>query len=75
MRVPTLEKTPSYLRDILSIKSEKLQSSVSRIANDQTVKRVNNETSGFRELPVTRSLAANVMYILPCVVKYHDTAI
>ena len=61
MRVATLEKTPSYLRDILSIKGETLQSSVSSIANDQTVKLVNNETNGFQELPVTRSLAANVM--------------
>ena len=61
MRVAILEKTPSYLSDILSIKSEKLQSIVSRITNDQTVKLVNKETIGFQELPVTISLAANVM--------------
>ena len=61
MRVAILKKTPGYLSDILSIKSEKLQSTVSSIANDQTVKLVNNETSGFQELPLTTSLAANVM--------------
>ena len=60
-RVGTRKKPPSYLSDILSIKSEKLQSSVSPIANDQTVKLVNNETNGFQELPVTRTFAANVM--------------
>ena len=42
-RVATLKKIPSYLSDILSIKSEKLQSSVSSIANDQMVKLVNRE--------------------------------
>ena len=61
MRVAILKKTPGYLSDILSIKSEKLQSTVSRITNDQTVKLVNNETIGFQELPVTRSLVTNVM--------------
>ena len=60
-RVTTLKKTPSYLRDMLSIRSEQLQSSVSHITNDQTAKLVNSETKGFQELPVTRSLAANVM--------------
>ena len=60
-REATLKKTPSYLSDILSIKREKLQSFVLSIANDQTVKLVNDETNGFQELPVTRSLAANVM--------------
>ena len=60
-RVGTRKKPPSYLSDILSIKSEKLQSSVSPIANDQTVKLVNSETNGTRELPVIRSITANVM--------------
>ena len=61
MRVATLKKTSRYLSDILSIKSEKFQSSVSPIANDQTVKLVNSETNGTRELPVTRSQAANAL--------------
>ena len=60
-RTVTLKKPSSYLSDILSFKSEKLQSTVSRITNDQTVKLVNNETDGFQELFVTRSLASNVM--------------
>ena len=60
-RMATLKKTSRYLSDILSIKSEKLQSSVSHIANDQTVKLVNSETNGTRELPVIRSITANVM--------------
>ena len=61
MRIATLKKTSRYLSDILSFKSEKLHSTVSRIANDQTVQLVNNETSRTRELPVTTSLAADVM--------------
>ena len=60
-REATLKKTPSYLSDILSIKSEKLQTTVSNIANDQTVQLVNSETLRIRELPVTRSVAAHVM--------------
>ena len=72
-RTTSLKKSSIYLSDIRSFKSEKLQSLVSRIANDQTAKLVNSETSGIRELSVTRSFASNVMYILPCFVKYHDS--
>ena len=61
MRVATLKKTSCYLSDILSIKSEKFQSSVSPIANDQTVKLVNSETNGKPQLPLTRSFTANVI--------------
>ena len=60
-RAATLKKPSGYLSDILSLKGEKLQSTVFRIANNQTIKLVNNETNGFQELPVTRSLASNVM--------------
>ena len=55
------KKTPRYLSDIFSVKSEQLQSIVSLIANNQTVKLVNSETNGIRELPITRSLTANVI--------------
>ena len=56
------KQTPcSYLSDIFSVECEQLQSSVPRIANDQTVKLVDSETSRTRELPITSSLAANVL--------------
>ena len=60
-RVAILKKTPSNPSDTLSIKSEKLQFSASRIAKDQTVQLVNNETNGFQELSVTRSIVANAI--------------
>ena len=55
-----VQKTPGYLSDIFSVKCEQLQSIVFPNSNDQTVKLVNSETSGTRELPVTRFLTANV---------------
>ena len=45
-RIAITKENPSYLSDILPIESEKLQSSAFHIANDQTVKLVNNETKG-----------------------------
>ena len=51
-RTTSLKKSSSYLSDILSFKSEKLQSLVSRIANDQTAKLVNiARPVGFENCP------------------------
>ena len=71
-KMTTPKRSPSQLSDILSTKRE--NSAIFRNANDQVVKLVKSKSSKVTKPPLIRSLAADIVWILPFIVNWKNNS-
>ena len=71
-KMTTPKRSPSQLSDILSTKRE--NSAIFRNANDHLVKLVKSKSSKVTKPPVIRSLAADIVWILPFIVNWKNNS-